>query len=31
MRTHIDELEARVLAQASGARTNDLASLFAGA
>jgi len=31
MRTHIDELEARVLAQASGARTNDLATLFAGA
>lgn len=31
MRSHIGELEARVLAQASGARTNDLASLFAGA
>jgi DNA-binding GntR family transcriptional regulator len=31
MREHLDELEARVLAQASGARANDLASVFAGA
>ena len=31
MRTHIAELEGRVLAQASGSRTNDLATLFAGA
>ncbi|WP_051180399.1 GntR family transcriptional regulator [Caballeronia insecticola] len=31
MRSHLDELEARVLAQASGARTSDLATLFAGA
>ncbi|SAL33757.1 GntR family transcriptional regulator [Caballeronia peredens] len=31
MRSHLEELEARVLAQASGARTNDLATLFAGA
>ncbi|SAK81508.1 GntR family transcriptional regulator [Caballeronia fortuita] len=31
MRTHIDELEARVLAQAGEARTNDLATLFAHA
>ncbi|WP_250513548.1 GntR family transcriptional regulator [Caballeronia sp. INDeC2] len=31
MRSHIDELEARVLAQTSSARTNDLATLFAGA
>nr|WP_321794467.1 GntR family transcriptional regulator [Caballeronia sp. J97] len=31
MRTHIDELEARVLAQAGEVRTDDLATLFAGA
>jgi DNA-binding GntR family transcriptional regulator len=31
MRDHLDELEARVLAQAGGARANDLASVFAGA
>ncbi|MFM0322930.1 GntR family transcriptional regulator [Caballeronia glebae] len=31
MRTHLDELEARVLAQASETRTSDLATLFAPA
>ncbi|SAK41373.1 GntR family transcriptional regulator [Caballeronia ptereochthonis] len=31
MRAHIGELEARVLAQAGGAQTSDLAALFAGA
>ncbi|SAK63572.1 GntR family transcriptional regulator [Caballeronia hypogeia] len=31
MREHLAELEARVLAQAGGARSNDLASLFTGA
>ncbi|EKS72978.1 GntR family transcriptional regulator [Burkholderia sp. SJ98] len=29
MRTHIDELEARVLAQAGASRTSDLATIFA--
>ncbi|GAB5099501.1 GntR family transcriptional regulator [Caballeronia sp. LP006] len=31
MREHIDELEARVLTEAGGQRSSDLASLFAGA
>ncbi len=31
MHDHLDELETRVLAQASGVRSNDLAAVFAGA